>query len=103
MAIKRILFAFLVTVFCASSALSVSAAADDTIQPFSYREELPVQYEVWYSYAYHEEERNFVYRTFTYPNGFNRTDSLKGNLELTPLQYEFYKYAQVWEVNYNFY
>lgn len=73
------------------------------IQPCAYVEKLPIKYEIWYSYSYGAEYRNYQYRQYTFQNGYNRTDRLEGKIELTPLQYEFYEKAQLWTVRYSFY
>lgn len=96
-----LLVAFLCTTCAALSALAADAS-DTFIQPCAYREELPVSYEVWYSYRYHEEERNFVYKPFTYLNGYYRSETSE-NMELTPLEYEFYAWAKKITVHYSFY
>lgn len=85
------------------SLATVSAATSNDFMPYAIRDSLPVQYEIWYSYKLGQEYRNYVYRDFTYANGYNRTDTLQGNIELTPLEYEFYSKAQLWKVSYSFY
>lgn len=87
---------------CAVFSASAIAASDTFIQPYSYREELPVSYEIWYSYRYHEEERNFEYKSFTYLNGYYRSETSE-SMELSPLEYEFYAWAKKVTVHYTFY
>ena len=84
------------------SLATVSAASSNDIMPYAFRDSLPIQYEIWYSYSEGTEYRNYVYRDFTYVNGYNRTDTLQGNIELTPLEYEFYSKAQLWKVSYSY-
>ena len=83
------------------SLATVSAASSNDIMPYAFRDSLPIQYEIWHSYSEGTEYRNYVYRDFTYVNGYNRTDTLQGNIELTPLEYEFYSNAQLWKVSYS--
>lgn len=80
----------------------VSAASNIDIAPYSIRDSLPIKYEIWYSYKQGAEYRNYVYRDFTYANGYERTDTYGGRIELTPLDYEFYSKAELWTVSYSF-
>lgn len=73
-----------------------AAASQNDPQPYAYRNE------VWRSYAYGDELRNYVYQTFTYLNGYTSTDHNMGRIELTPLQYEFYEGAWLHKISYNF-
>lgn len=103
---KKLLIIFIISFLCVtlnSSLSQVLAAPSTEIIPYAYREPLPIQYEIWYSYHEGEERRNYVYRDYTFLNGYNRTDTLVGNLDLSPLEYEFYSKAQLWKVSYSFY
>lgn len=103
---KRFIVNFLFVAFlftaCVALSASATAASDVFIQPYAYREELPVSYEIWYSYRYHEEERHFVYKPFTYLNGYHRSETFE-KMELTPLEYEFYAWAKKVTIHYSFY
>lgn len=104
--LKTMLMVISISFLCVifnQSLLTVSAAGGNGIVPLSYRDSLPVQYEIWYSHKQGPEYRNYVYRDYTYANGYNRTDTLVGNIELSPLDYDFYSKAELWKVSYSFY
>lgn len=82
---------------------SLAVANKESIMPYAYREPLPIQYEVWYSYHLGSEYKNYVYREYTFLNGFNRTNHYQGRIDLTPLELEFYSKAELWTVSYTFY
>lgn len=101
---KAISLAMVFSCIILNISLTDALASDDVeIQPCVYVETLPIKYEIWYSYSYGAEYRNYQYREYTFQNGYNRTDSLEGRIELTPLQYVFYEKAQLWTVRYSFY
>lgn len=103
---KRIMAVSLLTFLCflmSGSVMKLNAATEQDIVPYAFRDSLPVQYEVWYSYALGAEYRNYVYKDFNYVNGYNRTDTLVQKIELSPLDYEFYSKAELWKVSYSFY
>lgn len=79
------------------------ASEEPDIETYSFRETLPVKYEIWYSMSLGPERRNEQYRDYTFQNGYKSTDSLVGNIELTPLQSTFYSKAELWKVTYTFY
>ncbi|MDD4850382.1 MAG: hypothetical protein PHO10_06745 [Gemmiger sp.] len=96
-----------VLAFCLSMVLSsqlttVYASSSAEIVPYAHRESLPTQYEVWTSYMQGTEYKNYVYRDFTYANGYTTTERYE-RMELTPLEYEFYSGAVRWHVSYSFY
>ncbi|WP_370828209.1 hypothetical protein [Fournierella massiliensis] len=75
----------------------------EVIPARAFRETLPIRYEKWYSYKLGVEERNFTYRDFTFVNGYTKTEKMTERIQLTPLDYEFYEKAEVWEIEYHFY
>lgn len=83
--------------------VKASEKVSNEILPYAYRESLPIRYEVWYSHNLGAEYRNYVYRDYTFANGYNRKDVYGGTIELTPLEYEFYSKAELWTVEYSFY
>ena len=104
--LKKVLVLMLVCTLSVGLTTSFAMASenvDNGSSTYAYRDSLPIQYEIWYSYKLGTEYRNYVYRDYTFLNGYNRRDVYGGTIELTPLQLEFYSKAELWRVEYSFY
>ena len=88
--IKTIPILFIFILFINISFHACANESEPEIAPFAFRITLPVQYEIWYSYKLGTEYRNYVYRDFTYVNGYKVAKRTYEKLHLTTLEYEFY-------------
>lgn len=79
----------------------VSASATNGAR--SYYERLPIQYEEWYDKVLAcEVYKNYKYKDFLFPHGYTSTET-RTKIDLTPLEYEFYDYAWLVTITYDFY